>query len=54
MICPYRVNIEFKYSIVNGETKETGQYETFPQCLEYDCPFYEYTTCKRAENENKE
>lgn len=53
MICPYRVNIEFEYSIVNGETKETGQYETFPKCVEYECPFYNYNGCAKAESEKE-
>lgn len=59
MVCPFRVDIIFKYQEVIGtkgeaELKETKQTETYPKCMGESCPYYESRwngegKCRRAE-----
>ena len=57
IICPYRVNIEFEYALVETTEGENmmqvaSQNEVFPRCVGDKCPFYTYPdTCRKAEIE---
>ena len=59
MVCPFRVDIEFEYAVFQTETGSTiqtsAQREHFPECVEDECPYYNYggcDTCKEYDQEN--
>ena len=51
MICPFRIDVEFDYIALapkddeNAEPSylEKAQRQKYPECMEEECPFYEYS-----------
>ncbi len=61
MICPFRVNIEWKYAKIEGVegVVQIEQIESYPLCDEEKCPYYEYEwnkngSCRRVEDNERE
>lgn len=49
MICPFRIDVEFEYVALNSNKKdeepsylEKAQRQSYPKCLEDECPYYNY------------
>ena len=57
MICPFRVDVEFEYLELKSKKKdedpqylEKAQRQVYAQCMEDECPFYNYGGCGRMED----
>ena len=52
MVCPFRVDIDFEYCEINENVMMAAQKETFPECMEGECPYYDWNgSCKRVEED---
>ena len=53
MICPFRNKTTYEIKEIAGAPVLVGQEESYPECYENDCPYYDYYDgCKAIENED--